>query len=93
MVVFGGVLGMGLSAIQLVNTWASFGYQEQFARYLVAMSFTILVGFIPPYFFGGPAWRFFTWPALAATMTVVVLASLFVIRASGYRLDKIISRS
>ena len=65
--------------------WGGLGSHNWF-RIPITLSGVALVGLLPPYYLGGPPWRFATWVAMSVVTAIWTLVSLFVVRSCGYRL-------
>ncbi|MCI0357898.1 MAG: hypothetical protein L0211_05340 [Planctomycetaceae bacterium] len=85
----------GLTALLAAGmlTWAALGQGRVLVRVPTMLVGMALLGLMPPYFMGGPAFRYYAWPALMVTIAVCTAGSLLVIRSCGYRLVRIRSDS
>ncbi len=81
----------GLTALLAAGmlAWAALGQGQVLVRVPTMLVGMALLGFLPHYCMGGPAFRYFTWPALMATIAVCTAGSLLVIRSCGFRLARI----
>ena len=66
--------------------WAGLGHGHISLRFATVLVIGFVVGLLPPYFLGGPWWRFLTWPGLVVATGIVAVLSLLVVRSCGYRL-------
>lgn len=65
--------------------WASLGQGNTRLRVLLVLGFGGVVGLLPPYFLGGPAFRFLIWPSLILVAGIFTMLSLLMVRSCGYR--------
>lgn len=76
----------------LLLLWATLGQGRPAVRIPVMLAGMAALGLIFPYYTGGPAPRYVTWPALTVTIGLYSTASLLVIRHCGYRLVSVWQR-
>ncbi len=69
--------------------WASLGPGRAIVRVPIIVAGMGLLGLLPPYYMGGPAFRFLIWPSLMSLVAVGTAGSLLVVRSCGYRLTRI----
>jgi len=90
----GEAIGMGVFAlvialcgalIMLLLVWSSLGRGRVVVRLPLVICGAAIIGLVPPYYFGGPWWRFVTWPVLVTSVALIVGGSLLVIRRCDYR--------
>ncbi len=83
------VFGMTALLAAGMLIWAALGQGQVLVRVPTMLVGMALLGLLPPYYLGGPAFRYYTWPALLVTIAVCTAGSLLVIRSCGYRLVRI----
>jgi hypothetical protein len=66
--------------------WAALGQGQAIVRVPMVLVGITLLGLLPPYYMGGPPFRFLVWPALTSLVAVCTVGSLLVIRSCGFRL-------
>jgi len=69
--------------------WASLGPGQAIVRVPIVTGAMILLGLLPPYSMGGPAFRYFVWISVMAVVAVCTAGSLLVVRSCGYRLIRL----
>lgn len=88
-------LGIGVLALTFIGcgcimamlaAWASLAAGSPLLRIPITLAIASLVGLFPPFFLGGPWWRYLTWPGLLATTGTIAMLSMLVVRYCGYRL-------
>lgn len=87
-----GSIAMFGALAMLVLLWTGLGDVSPIRRLPVGIGLAALLGLFPPYFIGGPHWRFMTWPILTSLVAIVVVATLAAIRPTGIRLTRVQSR-
>ena len=66
--------------------WAALGQGQVIVRVPIALLGIALLGLLPPYYMGGPSFRFFVWPSLTSEVAICTVGSLLAIRSCGFRL-------
>lgn len=74
-----------LAGVPLAVLWGTLGHGRAAVRFPLALLVSALIGLVPPYYLGLNAYLLL-WPALSASMGIVIALSLLWLRANGYRL-------
>jgi hypothetical protein len=74
--------------IELAAFWGSLGLGRPLPRLLVVLPVAFLVGLVPPFYFNrvNDMQQFVVWCWLTGTTTIIIAASLLVVRSAGWRL-------
>jgi hypothetical protein len=86
LVVVPGVVLLSFVAAPLLSVWACLGVGRPGLRLLVAAFFSLALGSLPGYCFGGDLADYALFAGVAVLQLAIVAASLLVFRAVGYRL-------
>jgi hypothetical protein len=81
------VMGVCLVQMVLAATWAGLGSARVVPRTTVALLLSLIVGFIPSYYFRAPTLReYLLFPTMFGVAQAITIVSLLVARTAGYRI-------